>query len=139
MQKRWVPVDLIFDCGNSTADNSTHGVPLILVAPYITAIRAVLDGKTIPQIYHEFEKSRHSDSNYDEGDGARRLKSKISGPASKFRRNLPLVEQLDNDRLLVTEGLLEACYAKVKQQEWIKVEMPNSVAEKWDKRSDDKL
>jgi SAM-dependent methyltransferase len=51
----------------------------------------------------------------------------------------PVVSALDRDRLIITEGIDKCFLAKMLEQTWIKVRMPEDVRKKWDNRPVDTL
>lgn len=145
--KRWVPVDIIFSTGDAAGKDQSYSEqhshlavsPLVNIEPYMGGISACSAGESLPDDYHEFERSRVYPRPYDAASTERLLRSKLSARGRIFQRSFPFVEQLNQDRLLVNEGLLDACIAKYKGKEWIKVRMPDDVAEQWDARSADQL
>lgn len=121
-----MPVDLLFYAG----------APLVLLEPYMAAIDAVLNGQPVPPSFHEFEQRRLGPNDYNASDGERQLRSRLSSFGRLFRRKPPFATRLEHDTLLISDGLLDACYEKYRMKEWMKIEMADSVAKQWDARSD---
>ena len=141
--KRWVPVDLIFASNRPTNRDDSHAAiaeqyalaPLVTIRPYMAGILSVSKGGSLADSFHSFEATRRGASNaYDPLASEKKIRSKLSGIGRLLQRNEPVVETMAEDRLLVSEGLLDACIAKHRAKEWIKVRMPEDVAALWDAR-----
>jgi hypothetical protein len=109
------------------------------IDPYMSAIRHIVAGESLPCAFHEFQGGRLHSLSYDAAASEKSVRSKLSRLGRIFRRTLPFVEELSQDRLLVNEGLFDACIAKYGMQEWLRVRMPKQVATLWDSRSAEQL
>lgn len=143
---RYVPIELVFSgTGENRATSTPDRIgnyelaPLVNIEPYNEAIQCVQTGKPVPEAFHKFEAARQSDDNHHPRLQERNLRLKLSRIAGWFWRATPTVYDISNDRLLVNDGLLDACIARFRHEDWIKVSMQDDVAKRWDARSTQEL
>lgn len=145
--KRYVPVDLLFSQDNITSVDGLYSgdlsiwqdVPVVNLQPYLAGLRAVCFGQGTIDDYLEFERKRSHPRDVKPS----RIESAIRRQSSFwqriFPRQLPVISRLERDRLILDDGNLAACLAKLRNLEWIDVLMPEEVAFKWDSRSTDEI
>ena len=123
MQKRLVPVDLLFAPlpDRASGDPLTAGEPSERPAHPLVPLVALTE---------PMDRVRHLDRTWIGRFGAR-LQTVSQAP--------PVVGSINRDRLVLDSGIATACLAKVSGKTWTSVRMAKELCQVWDNRSVDRL
>ncbi len=143
MIKRSVPIDLIFTQDNVVREGDPHygelsvwqDIPIIALEPCRSAVSAMLGGVGSLKGWIEFRRKSASPDRVDPSTIEQEVRRATSRWRRIVRRNFPVVRRLERDRLTLADGNMQCCVAKLRDQAWIDVLMPEAVAAQWDARS----
>jgi hypothetical protein len=143
MIKRSVPIDLIFSQDNVVREGDPHyrelsiwqDIPIIALEPCRSAVSAIMGRDGSLEGWIEFRRKNAGSERVDPSTIELEVRRAAAPWRRIFRRNLPVVRRLERDRLILADGNLPCCVAKLRGQAWIDVLMPEDVAAQWDARS----
>jgi SAM-dependent methyltransferase len=142
MVRRKVPVDLIFSQENIVESNNKYyrelsrwqNIPIVNLEPYEEVLRRFLGDRGPLDKYLDFERKRRYPEKVEPIAIEKQIRRQVSGLRRLFRRELPRAERFERDRLVLRDGNILCCLAKLKNVEWIDILMPEDVAVQWDSR-----
>lgn len=114
-------------------------VPIVNLDPHMNAARFVLGMTRELDNFFDFEIKLKSPMEFTREEVEERLKRAYGRLGRWLRRRFPVIQDLDRDRLLLEEGNILCCIAKLENKRWIPVLMPEHVAQKWDARPTEAL
>ena len=143
MIKRSVPIDLIFSQDNVVREGDPHygelsvwqDIPIIALEPCRSAVSAIMGRDGSLEGWIEFRHKNAPSERVDPSTIEREVRRAASPWRRILRRDLPVVGRLERDRLILADGNLQCCVAKLRNQTWIDVLIPEEVAAQWDARS----
>lgn len=142
MVNRVVPLDLIFssvieDPGRS-GPATWSDIPIVNLEPHLSAVGFVLKGEGALDAYWEWFNQTDPEAACRYGGKRKVWEGEIIKRISSYNRPFwvepPLIAKLERDRLILQNGNLRCCVAKIKGMSWIKVNMSEGVAAQWDGR-----
>ena len=137
MQSRLVPLDLLFAPAKGASGSTADGplLPVVSHVPMMALFRFLIQRKGSLAGYWQWYLAGHDGVAADQKEHLAQWRRKVRRLRWLPGAPRPVVSELSRDRLILADGIEQACLAKALDKRWIRVDMPDAIAQQWDVRS----